>query len=911
MGAPLVADVGRRAAEIAGDGSRTRFAHWFLRLAASLLANAASGWLEELSTRRRGRRRRRRQQGGADGESHRRHRGGTGRRGSVLSWLDFKLGLRMLIKSPGLTLAGGLGIAVAIGVCAGFFAFLYAWAYPSLPLDEGDRIVGLQNVDIERNTAERHSLHDFVLWRDAMRSVEELSAFRNVFRNLIIADATPEPVVIAEMTPSGFELARVPAFMGRTLVEADAEAGARDVLVIGYDVWRTRFAADPDIVGREVRIGRALHTVVGVMPKGFGFPLNHSYWTAFREDPADYAPGGGPAIYVSGRLAPGYTLEDARAELSVIGERLATEFHETHARFRTQVMPYTYLFTNISRQGGKDILWQFTAVTSFVSMLLLVVALNVAVLIYARTATRRGEITVRTALGASRGRIVGQLFAESLVLAAGAAAVGIGLARVGLRIGNELQTTEIIGGTPFWFDLAIPGPAMVYAGLMAILAAAVTGVVPALQATSKRVHQNLRDYHGGMGLRLGRIWMTLIVVQVAASVACLPIGAAFGWGEIARLTTTPTYPVDRFLVVWATDDEESPSQDEAEEHRRSRASHLATVRNELVRRLETEPGVAAGIPVIDLPNRGSGVRVVVERAPGEIARADALGASSIRAHPDFFGSLEIETLAGRTFFPGDLDQNAANVVVVDRRFVTQMLDGGNALGRRIRFVSDDIEAPSAEATEQWFEIVGVVENLHESRGDDARVAPRVYLPLRAGLDNGVGVMLKIAGITPASLSARVREIAGELDPTLRVSTYPLEQVYRREQLTVKLATLMVVIPGASVLLLSAAGIYALMSFTVSQRRREIAIRAALGAQRGRLLGGIFRRAAGQLGLGVAAGLAAAVVWDWSVEGKALQGHGVLLLTSMVVVMIGVGLLAALGPARRGLGMPPAEALRAE
>lgn len=711
MGSPLAADVGRRAAEVAGDGSRARFSRWFLRLAASLLTNAASAWLEELSTLRRRLRLRRRQQDGAGGESRGRLRGGTGRRGSVLSWLDFKLGLRMLIRSPGLTLAGGLGIAVAIGVCAGFFAFFYAWAYPSLPLDEGHRLVGLQNWDLERNSAERRSLHDFVLWREAVQSVEDLSAFRNVSHNLIIADATPEQILIAEMTPSAFELARVPAFMGRTLVEADAELGAPDVLVIGYDVWRTHFAADPDIVGRDVRIGRVVHTVVGVMPKGFGFPLNHSYWTPFREDPADYPRGGGPAVYVSGRLAAGYTLEDARAELSVIGERIAAEFPETHSRFRTQVMPYTYLFTNISRQGGKDILWQFTAVTSFVSVLLMVVALNVTVLIYARTATRRGEIAVRTALGASRGRIVGQLFAESLVLAAGAAVVGIGLAKVGLRIGNELQTTDT-GATPFWFDLAIPGPAVVYAVLMAILAAAVTGVVPALQATSKRVHQNLRDYHGGMGLKLGRTWTILIVVQVAATVACLPVGAAFGWGEIARLTTTPTYPVDRFLVVWAVADEESPSQDEAEEYRRLRATHLATVRNELVRRLETEPGVAAGIPLLDLPNRGSGVRVVIERAPGELARADALSASSIRAHPDFFGSLEIETLAGRTFFPGDLDQNASDVVVVDRRFVRRILDGGDALGRRIRFVSADSESPPAEGTERWFEIVGVVENLH-------------------------------------------------------------------------------------------------------------------------------------------------------------------------------------------------------
>ncbi|MEE8146133.1 MAG: ABC transporter permease, partial [Longimicrobiales bacterium] len=232
-----------------------------------------------------------------------------------VSWLDVKLGLRMLVKYPALTLVGGLGMAVAIAISAGFFAILHSYVQPTLPLDEGERVVGIENWDGAANDQDRHSLHDFVTWRDELESVEDLGAFRTVGRNLIVPDGPTEPVGVAEMTASGFRVARVRPLLGRPLVEEDEREGALPVVVIGYDVWQTRFAGDPAIVGRDVRLGNTVHTVVGVMPEGFAFPSNHSFWAPLRADPADYERRQGPEIYVFGRLAPGVTFEEAQAEL--------------------------------------------------------------------------------------------------------------------------------------------------------------------------------------------------------------------------------------------------------------------------------------------------------------------------------------------------------------------------------------------------------------------------------------------------------------------------------------------------------------------------------------------------------------------------------------------------------------------
>ena len=246
---------------------------WLVRLTTSLLVNAFAAWGEQLIP------------GWRRHPGRPRVRSGAG--WSTFSWLDLKLAIRMLVKYPGLTLVGGLGIAVAVAIGVGFFALFHSRFYPNIPLSEGHRLVGLENWDRRTNKENRRSLHDFVLWRAEMKSVEDMTAFRTVARNAIVEDGSVESVQVAEITPSGFRLARVPPLLGRSLLDADAAPGAAGVIVIGFDVWQSRFASAPDIVGRTLRLGRTAHTIVGVMPDGFAFPVNHRYWTPSTADPSD------------------------------------------------------------------------------------------------------------------------------------------------------------------------------------------------------------------------------------------------------------------------------------------------------------------------------------------------------------------------------------------------------------------------------------------------------------------------------------------------------------------------------------------------------------------------------------------------------------------------------------------------
>jgi hypothetical protein len=581
VGDAVIADVRRRATELAASRGGIRVSGWLILLSISLVANGVAAWGDRILPSR-----------------------------STLSWLDLKLAVRMLVKYPGLTLTGGLGIAVAMAIVVGFFSTRDWYFHPTIPLHEGDRLVGLENWDRRTNREDRRSLHDFLLWREQMRSIEDMTAFQVVSRNVIAVDGSVEHVTVAEMTPSGFRLARVPPLLGRALLESDAAPGAAPVIVIGFEIWQTRFASTPDIVGRQLRLGPDIHTIVGVMPAGFAFPVNHRYWTALKADPSQSRPGEGPWLYISGRLAPGYTMDAAHAEVSVIGERMAAQFPDTHGHLRPEVLPYTYPFAGMSRTSGDDM----GLINFLFSLILVVVCANVAILVYARTATRMGEIAVRSALGASRGRLVGQLFAESLVLSAAAAGVGVVAVKLALEQAKRLHRSP-----EFWLDYRLSGSALLYAAALTLLAAVITGVIPALQATGRRLQTNLVHFNYGAALRLGRTWTSLIVFQVALAVAVVPVVVALGWSQMRALISTPTIAVDEFLAgVLAT----------------GAPDGLARVRAELSRRLDAEPGFVGHSFMRDLPGRERSGRVARTRCWAPRLTPPSSGPSRSLCWPD-------------------------------------------------------------------------------------------------------------------------------------------------------------------------------------------------------------------------------------------------------------------------------------
>jgi hypothetical protein len=332
----------------------------------------------------------------------------------AVSWLDWKLGARLLLKYPALTIIGGVSLAGAIAIGAIGIEVADELLYKRLPFDEGGRVVRLETQDTAASRVEPRVLHDFAIWRLSLKTVAELGAARLSERNVLTGEGRVESLRVAEITASAFPLTRVPPLLGRPLQPTDEMPGAEPVVVLGYDVWQRQFLHDPAIIGRVVTVGRTARTVVGVMPPRFGFPHNEQVWVPLPVQ--DAPPREGPAVQVFGRLADGASWQDAAAELDVVSARLAADQPATHAQLRTRVRAFA------GRTPGDPLRLEDLAVHAIVLLLLGAVSANVATLIFARTAMRESEMVVRHALGGSRARMIAQLVTEGLVLACAAPA---------------------------------------------------------------------------------------------------------------------------------------------------------------------------------------------------------------------------------------------------------------------------------------------------------------------------------------------------------------------------------------------------------------------------------------------------------------------------------------------------------
>lgn len=829
--------------------------------------------------------------------------------------LDARLGARMLFKYPGLTLVGGFGMAVAIATAAIFDASIGAANSP-MPIEGGERIVALEVWDAEINNQEAQLLYDYGTWEEELRSIESLGAYRTTTRNLIVPGGSTESVLLAEMTASGFGMVGTPPLLGRPLVEADEAGDSPPVAVLSHDVWQSRFGGDPEVVGGEMRLGTVVHTVVGVMPEDFGFPLAHELWIPFRLHPAAYEPREGPAIYAFGRLAPGVSIEEAQAELTALGNSTAAAFPDTHRHLRPRVIQYgPHLMDDL--EG-----YEIPLMRGLITLLLIIIAVNVSVLVFARTVARAGEIAVRSALGASRKRIVTQFFAEGVVLAAVSTAVGLAIAALSLRRLEQVMEAALsyMGGLPFWMDFHLSAGSILFAVGLATLAAVIVGVIPALQATGKRLESALRTLGGATGMRLGRTWSFLIVAQVAFTVAILP-GTIFFAVDFARYgMIDPGFAADDYLTTTLVMDREVRGEDVPlpEDEQAVFEDRYTALMGELERRLQSEPEVLAVAISSRVPSDEPKVRFELEgatAATGSLESAREHSARYNRIDRGFFEAFDVPVLSGRSFDAEDFSP-AASVAVVNRAFADEVAGGADVLGRRIRFGEGHrsggiVRTPGGLEPERWYEIVGVVEDLPPVAMEPDDPVAQVYRPLMPGRGYPLSVSIHTRG-APTAFAPRVRELAAAVDPTLQtLNLQPLESVVRRVQALMRMSALCLALLSGSVLLLSSAGIYALMSFTVTQRRREIGIRSALGANPRRVLASIFSRAALQLGLGVAVGLAVAIWMNWLTEGDVMGGAGEIVLPGVAVVIMAAGLLAAWGPARRGLRIQPMEALREE
>jgi putative ABC transport system permease protein len=824
------------------------------------------------------------------------------REGRGLAWLgglnlDMKLGGRMLVKYPGLTLVGGLAMAFSIWIGALVFEGVRTLMHPSLPIRGGDRIVEIANRNVDKNNDEKRILYDYGIWRGTLKSVVDLGAYRDVTRNLILGPEDTRLVALAEMSSSAFRITSAKPHLGRLLSERDEQPDAPPVVLLGYDVWRNRFAGDHRVIGRAVQIDNAFATIVGVMPDGFKFPVAHELWMPLRLSAYDRTPGAGPAITVFGRLAEGATLDEARAELATIGRRLAAEHRATHEHLQPKVGPYAEMQMSLS-PSDRLLMRSFNLMAL---MLVLLLSSNVALLLFARAATRETELIVRSALGASRKRIVAQLFAEALVLGGLSAAVGLVAVDLTLRRFGMDYLVVNLGTQPFWIDPKLSFTTALYAVLLTVVSSVVAGVMPGLKIT-RGLGARLKEGTAGSGVRFGGVWTAVIIAQVAVTVI-VPAAIFFEQSQVNRIRSHEVnFKDEEYLGVRMHMLAPNGGFDSARY-----VTALAALRE----RVASEPGVE-GVTFTDAIPRLPHPDYYIE-VQGLHSRADSTPlpeASVASIHPSYFEVLEAPILAGRAFTASDHAQRIPSAVIVDQAFVDLVLRGRNAIGRRIRISSSQYF--SSEDAGPWSEIVGVVKDMGMDNVANFGRPAGMYVP--AGIESGYldEMIVHVRGGDPLALATRLRSIAMSVDPTLRLTQFQALNKVSDELIWV-MGLWMRATAGltALALLLSLAGIYAVLSFTVARRTREIGVRVALGASPRRVVTAIFLRPLTQVALGVAMGGLVIGAVAIGASGGALSLGNTALLLVYIPIMFAVCMLACAVPTWRALRVEPTVALRAE
>ena len=826
--------------------------------------------------------------------------GGTPKRLlSHVSLIDVKLGVRMLARQPMLTLVTVFALAVAIPVGLVPEHFTSAVEAP-LPVDEGHRVLALRHRDIEASAERPLPLADFDAWRTEMRSFGELAVttIRADF-NLISQDGQADPVPGAVVTASTFDVLRVPPLLGRTLLPHDERPGGPAVVVVGQDLWESRLGGADDILGSTIRIGGLPHEVVGVMPSDFQFPFRDRLWLPLRQD---IIRGTGRTLgsyQVFGRLADGATIEEARAELvSLTLNRRAAGVSDDEIRIVPEIVTFAEGYFQLP-SGGFKAVPAYLGVQLLALFLLAVACANVGMLVFAKSVARTSELAVRTALGASRGRVVWQLATEALVFALLAAGLGL---LIGHRVSIGFDWLSM--WLPYWADLRLRWETVLWAIGLAVLSAVLVSVIPALKVTGTSVQGTLqRAAAQRSGIRFGGVSSALIVADVAIAVGVA--GFALGLSDVlTRPVNSAGIETSAFLsaeirVPRIDPGGAAPSSAEFSER-------IAATQRELMVRLEEEPGVRSVAVATSLPGMDhAGERVELQ---GGSTGDDDETLRIVKAGVDigYFEALQSPILSGRGFGRSDLAEGATSVIV-NTDFVEEILAGRNAVGQRFRYIPRNGQEPGP-----WYEIVGVVGPLGVNEGMPGRDAG-VYHPLPPGQIHPIHVAVGLGG-NPQAFAGRLRDVVREANPSAIVAdVMPLSDVFSFNRFTLDWIKIGAMTLIGILIALSASGIYALMSFTVAQRTREIGIRSALGARTGDVARTVARRSIMQLIIGVLLGLPVAwrLLFELQRDMDRVPGHSPFLLALGVsaTVLLGVATLACLVPTRRALRIMPTEAFR--
>ena len=799
---------------------------------------------------------------------------------------DIRHGFRSLAKSPGLMLVAIVALTFGIGLTTTMFSIVYGVMLKGLPFPDGHRIVAVyRNNTFDGNQREQVPIADYADYAARQHSLSIIAASYSGTVN-VSGVGQAERYNGSWATASVFDIARTQPVLGRTFRPDDNVPNGPKVALIGFGMWKTRFGGESTVLGQVIRANGTPFTIVGVMPEKYAFPDGASIWLPLQLDPLAGKRGEGQGLNVIGMLKPGITVDQASLDFASIAKNLATEFRESNANYTAAASGF------IDAAIGPQPRQLLYSMLGAVFLVLLIACANVANLLIDRAAHKTKEVGIRIALGASRSAVVRQFLTEALVLSAGGAIGGAALAFGAITMFNRaLADTD----PPYFIDIRLHPPVLAFVVALAIVSTLFSGAIPAIQASRSDINEVLKDENrGSSSLKMGRISRALVVFEIALSCGLL-VASGLMIKSVTKLKTMdPGFRTQN--VFTARIGFPATYTDTA-----SQKQFMVQLRQDLA----SLPGVLAAAITSNLPGIGSsnGGPVMIEGV-SYAAERDVPNSRWYAASEGYFETFGVKLLKGRGFAAADR-ADALPVTVVNKAFADKYFPGIDAIGRRIRL-------GGTTSTKPWMTIVGVAPTMFS--GDNGRPrGPAFYAPLAQEHSNFVSLAVQTTG-PPMAVTQLVREAVARQNPDIPLySVYSMEEALSRPLWYIRVFGTMFMIFGGIALFLAAIGLYAVMSFSVSRRTKEVGIRMALGAQAGQVIGMVFRQGVGQLGLGITFGLllAAAVGQATSAILFEVQPRDPQVFGGVVIVLFITGLLACLIPARRATKVDPLTALRSQ